>query len=447
MEKWKGGQQRVVPAQVQHLAKLADIAKQVAVTEHHAFRFARGPAGEENDSFLMVAHGGNAQCRCKNPPRRDRNQRPPEADPALERLHDLLDKMHVRRQRELGKLHQNRRRGDDVAQFRNAQRGLLSRASGGKIQVHRHLAGEHHGKVGDHRRTPRRQKDGDPPGRTIPQQVAGKGDGCGEQHAPRHRRVVHPVDQHWIELPVLEPPQARHGQVTAQQRALLKGSLPQFQQPLPHACHARAVGRERLAEGDADRIGNPLRPFLEIFVALKRKNGSPELVEPDRHDGSVRVPRDDFVSPAQPQKDAASGEFALRENADDLSRPNALGSLLHGLLGAMGGDGDRLHQTEERVQQRVPIDRLVHQKPDRAGTGGLQENGVYPGDVIGQQKAPSRRKVFEAGDPYPIHGADQQFGHSEQEALARHTRTDTRSGRFRREELHLIRDFIHAFCF
>ena len=60
-------------------------------------------------------------------------------------------------------------------------------------------------------------------------------------------------------------------------------------------------------------------------------------------------------------------------------------------------DWDAAERTQDRVQYRFVIIRLVDDVADRTRAGELQDESVYPADVIRHKKKPTARKVLQAG--------------------------------------------------
>src|SRR5205823_9117654 len=53
---------------------------------------------------------------------------------------------------------------------------------------------------------------------------------------------------------------------------------------------------------------------------------------------------------------------------------------------------------------------LVDNKSNRPGTSELQDDRVYPGDVIGNEEAPAARKILDTERSYPIDQAGNAAG-------------------------------------
>ncbi len=111
------------------------------------------------------------------------------------------------------------------------------------------------------------------------------------------------------------------------------------QAALPHGRDVRIVGRDRFAEGDRDRIRNALRPFEKITPAFERKDRTPQLIQPDRHDGTFGGARDQFVAALQPKQHAGARQFTLRKDADDFARFDPFRRRPHRVLGCVGEIG------------------------------------------------------------------------------------------------------------
>src|ERR1043166_8321077 len=76
---------------------------------------------------------------------------------------------------------------------------------------------------------------------------------------------------------------------------------------------------QRFAERDADPIGNLFRPLREETSTLKRKDRTPETIEPDRNDRRFGVVRNQFVTAAKAKQRARALQLAFRKKADNFA--------------------------------------------------------------------------------------------------------------------------------
>ena len=58
-------------------------------------------------------------------------------------------------------------------------------------------------------------------------------------------------------------------------------------------------------------------------------------------------------------------------------------------------DRDATNRAQNRMQNWFVIIFLVDDVADRPGTGELQDEGVHPADMIGHEKKPASRQVFQ----------------------------------------------------
>jgi len=54
------------------------------------------------------------------------------------------------------------------------------------------------------------------------------------------------------------------------------------------------------------------------------------------------------------------------------------------------------------------IIRLIDDVPDRARAGELQDKGIHPGDVIGHEKKPAARQIFQTERSDAVKATNQQ---------------------------------------
>jgi hypothetical protein len=173
------------------------------------------------------------------------------------------------------------------------------------------LSCEKHCKICNHTTDPGRQHDCDAVARALPPHVAAERDARREQRAGGHGTMIHSVDDCRVPGVLFQSTQACFTKMPTQVVALLVTEFAERQEALAHCGDVRLLAGNRVAEGHGHRIRNAPRPFDEIATALERKDGTPELIHPDRHDRTLRSAGDEFVATLEPQQDAGTREFAL----------------------------------------------------------------------------------------------------------------------------------------
>src|SRR5205807_3164643 len=84
-----------------------------------------------------------------------------------------------------------------------------------------------------------------------------------------------------------------------------------------HGRNVGGLGVEWLAESDGYRVGDSLWKLCEKSSALEREDRAPELIEPNRNDLRIGVPRDQLIAALQSQQRPYAFQLALGKNADD----------------------------------------------------------------------------------------------------------------------------------
>src|SRR4029077_10329461 len=98
----------------------------------------------------------------------------------------------------------------------------------------------------------------------------------------------------------------------------------------------------------------------------------------------------------QAQQNSPAFQLALRKNANDFAIGKSLRSGADRSERMAEVNWDAAERTQDRVQNRFMIIRLVDDVADRTRTGKLQDESVYPADVIGYEKKAPAGEVFHA---------------------------------------------------
>src|SRR5205823_6560776 len=97
----------------------------------------------------------------------------------------------------------------------------------------------------------------------------------------------------------LQAAQTVFGKMSIQRRPAAVTEFAELEQFFANGGDIGGCGLERFAKSNADPVGNFSRPLGEEFSALKRKDGSPQAIEPDRDHRRVGVLGDQFVAASQ----------------------------------------------------------------------------------------------------------------------------------------------------
>ena len=119
------------------------------------------------------------------------------------------------------------------------------------------------------------------------------------------------------------------------------------------------------------------------------------MIEPDRNDLGLRVPRNDFITALQTQQRPPSFQFAFREHTHDFAFGDFFRSGANCSMRLALADGDATNRAQNRMQHPLVIIFLVDDVADRPWAGELQDEGVHPADVIRHEKKAAGRQVFQ----------------------------------------------------
>jgi hypothetical protein len=131
------------------------------------------------------------------------------------------------------------------------------------------------------------------------------------------------------------------------------------------------------------------------------------LIEPDRNDLGVRVPRNDFITPLQTQQRSPSFQLPFRKHTHDFAFVELFRSDANCTMRLTLANWDAPNRAQDRMQNRLVIIFVVDDVADRPGTGELQDEGVHPADVIRHEKKPASRQVFQTAHSDAIKAAHQ----------------------------------------
>src|SRR6266481_8957966 len=185
-------------------------------------------------------------------------------------------------------------------------------------------------------------------------------------------------------------------------------SFAELEQFFANCRNVGGLGVKRFPECDGHRVGDSLWKLCEKSSALEREDGSPELIEPNRNDLRVGVPRDQFITALQSQQRSRAFQLALGENADDFAIGDFFSSGANRSVRMADIDRDAPERTQDWVQNRSVIILLVNDVANWTGTGELQDKGVHPGDMVGHNKKPAAGQIFQTERSDAIQGTNQQ---------------------------------------
>src|SRR5438552_2867051 len=136
---------------------------------------------------------------------------------------------------------------------------------------------------------------------------------------------------------------------------LAVAKLTELEEFFAHGRDVARLGIERFPECDRNAIRNFLRPFGEEFSSLKRKNGAPKPIEPNRNDFRVRMLRDQFVAAPQTQQRSRARELAFRKKTNDLASVKLLGCSANCRTRMPNVDRNATNSPQKRAEHRLMI--------------------------------------------------------------------------------------------
>src|SRR5690348_9960709 len=99
----------------------------------------------------------------------------------------------------------------------------------------------------------------------------------------------------------------------------------------------------------------------------------------------MSVEGNQFVTALQTQKDPCALQLALGKKTDDLALGNFVRRGANGRTRVASIDWDATQRAHDWVKDRVMILLLIDDIPNWTRTSELKNDGVNPGDVIGQK--------------------------------------------------------------
>ena len=132
------------------------------------------------------------------------------------------------------------------------------------------------------------------------------------------------------------------------------------------------------------------------------------MIEPNRNDLRVGVPRDQFITALQTQQRSRAFQLALGKKTDDLALGNFLRCSANGGTRIASIDWNTTQRPQNRVQNRFVIMFLVDDVSNRARASELQNERVNPGDVVRQKEESALWKIFQSKRSDPVKATHQQ---------------------------------------
>src|SRR5258708_32975034 len=136
------------------------------------------------------------------------------------------------------------------------------------------------------------------------------------------------------------------------------------------------------AKAPSDWIGNLAWHLPEIAAALKTENTSPDIIEPDRNDGSVHAFHDALKTAAERKHLSDARHLPFGEDADNVTGLDCAGGCAERMdqvaRALLGGNRDAAHRSREGMNRRMAVDRLPPQKNGGEAGGAKPQEGRHP---------------------------------------------------------------------
>ena len=191
-------------------------------------------------------------------------------------------------------------------------------------------------------------------------------------------------------------------EMPAQDRTPAVASFAELEQFFTNCRDVGFARRERFPKFHRRGIRNSPRPFGEKPLALEGKNGPPELIEPDRHHRSIRLPGDDLVATPQPEEGTGTRQLSFRKKTNDFAIANLFGRQTHRILRPARRNWDATNGAQDRMQETVPVIFLIDNETNRPWAGDQEDERVDPRDVVGQKQKSATRQTLRSEGRDPI---------------------------------------------
>src|SRR5205807_1860134 len=112
----------------------------------------------------------------------------------------------------------------------------------------------------------------------------------------------------------------------------------------------------------------------------------PQTVQPNRDHRGAGMLSDQLIAPPQAQERPGTRQLAFGKKANNFARSKLFGGTANGGTRMLGVDRNAANNSQEAAQERFVIEFLIDNVADGPGTSELQDDGIDPGDVVGQQE-------------------------------------------------------------
>ena len=190
-----------------------------------------------------------------------------------------------------------------------------------------------------------------------------------------------------------------------QNRTFVVGALAEFEQFFSDSGDIRFVRRKRLAKIDEHPIGKLFWPFRKITAALKEKIDPHKAIKPHRDDRRIRFARNQFVTTTQSQQSSGAAKLAFWKKTDYFARANLFGGRAHCVFRATRRDWNATRDSQDRMQNSIPIIFLIDDETDPSRTSELEHDCVDKRNMIRQKQKTAGREVLRAERLHAINQA------------------------------------------
>ena len=159
------------------------------------------------------------------------------------------------------------------------------------------------------------------------------------------------------------------------------------------------------------------------------EDAAPGAADVNRDDRVISALDDALEAAAEFAQHAVAGQLPLGEDTDHVAiihgGPGLLHELQQSFFAILRRNRNDPQKPEQAPQQGCVVDAALHDKADPALIGGGQQQGIHPGDMVGNQQCRSlHRQVLSADDAQAVEDAHADKRDEAQQEIGQHPEGD-----------------------
>src|SRR6185437_8896622 len=203
----------------------------------------------------------------------------------------------------------------------------------------------------------------------------------------------------------------------------------------------RTAGCTRLAKAHSHGIRNVARQLPDKASALKAEDASPDAMQVHRDNGRIKILDNALGGAAEGQHASGAADLSFSKHAHQFAAADGVAGGLQSMdlfvRPQVLRDGNGLHESQKRLQQRIIVNFFEYQEPNRTIGSSIDERNVNKAEMVGhQQRSAVGRNVLA---PNHLDAINNAAHHPEENVQAPTGQTDddsreewmTRAGRLR----------------